>query len=473
MTDGQAYDVAVIGAGVVGAAIARELSKYQLDVVLIEAGDDVGIGTSKANTAIWHTGFDAKPGSLEARLLRRGHDLLGQYAEETGIPIQRTGALLVAWNSEQRERLEGIDQNARANGYSRGRLVGTDELYKREPNLAPGATGALEIPDEGIICPFTTPLAYATQALHNGVDLLLESPVAGRTSDGQSGHVLSIAGGPDIRASWAVNAAGLHADEIDRVFGHDAFKISPRRGELIVFDKLARPLVSHVLLPVPTAKTKGMIVAPTVFGNVILGPTADDIGDKTATESTAGGLAALLAQGRRLMPALLDEEVTAVYAGLRAASEHADYQIASYPAERYVCVGGIRSTGLSASMAIAEHVTELLSEAGLELEPAAAFETVRMPNIGEMGIRPYRDAQAIRAAPDYGRIACHCERVSLGEIRDACNATIPARTMDGLRRRTRATMGRCQGFYCAARLTRILTQNTGRTAGDIIRTEAR
>ncbi|MHB1596559.1 MAG: FAD-dependent oxidoreductase [Streptosporangiaceae bacterium] len=473
MTERRAFDVAVIGAGVVGAAIARELSKYQLDVVLIEAGDDVGIGTSKANTAIWHTGFDAKPGSLEARLLRRGHDLLGQYAEEAGIPIQRTGALLVAWNSEQRGNLEGIDRNARANGYLRGRLIGTDELYRRERNLAPGATGALEIPDEGIVCPFTTPLAYATQALHNGVELLLESPVVGKVSDDEGGHVLSIAGGPDIQAAWAVNAAGLHSDEVDRLFGHDTFTIAPRRGELIVFDKLARPLVSHILLPVPTSKTKGMIVAPTVFGNVILGPTADDISDKTATESTAGGLAALLAQGRQLLPALLEEEVTAVYAGVRAASEHADYQIACYPTERYVCVGGIRSTGLSASMAIAEHVTQLLSEAGLELEPAATFEAVRMPNIGEMSIRPYEDAQAIRSAPDYGRMVCHCERVSLGEIRDACNATIPARTMEGLRRRTRAAMGRCQGFFCAARLTRILTQDIGRNAEDIIRVETR
>ena len=461
------YDVAVVGAGVVGAAIARELSRYRLAVVLLEAGPDVGVGTSKANTALLHTGFDAKVGSVEAGLVRRGHDLLEDYAAEAGIPLERTGALLVAWNADELAQLDVIDANAKANGYTAGRRVGLEEVYRLEPNLATGATGALKIPGESIICAFTTPLALATQAVVNGVALCLDSPVVATTTDSEGHHVVSLGGGRTVRARYVVNAAGLHSDEVNSMFGHEGFTVVPRRGELIVFDKLSRPLVSHILLPVPTAKTKGMLVAPTVFGNLMVGPTAEDIPDKNGTQSTSAGIKALVDKGKTLVPALLEEEVTAVYAGLRAATEHSDYQISMHAEDRYLCAGGIRSTGLSASMAIGEHVAELLADADLELKPKEQFATVRMPNIGEAFVRPYRDAEAIRVNPDYGRIVCHCERVSAGEMIDACRAAIPARSLDGLRRRTRASMGRCQGFYCAARVLELLAHQTGRSPAEL------
>jgi glycerol-3-phosphate dehydrogenase len=465
------YDVAVVGAGVVGAAIARELSRYELAVVLIEAGSDVGAGTSKANTALLHTGFDAKPGSLEARLVHRGHDLLEEYAAEAGIPLERTGALLVAWSADEVAQLDVIEANARRNGYEHGRRVGVAELYELEPHLAAGALAALEIPGESIICAFTTPLAFATQAVLNGVELRLDSPVKARRLDDEGCNVLSLAGGQVLSSRYIVNAAGLHSDEVHRMFGHDGFTVTPRRGELIVFDKLSRTLVSHILLPVPTAKTKGMLVAPTVFGNLMVGPTAEDIEDKAGTQSTPAGTRALLEKGKTLVPLLIDEEVTAVYAGLRAATEHSDYQISLHEDDRYVCVGGIRSTGLSASMAIAEHVCELLAHADLDLKPKGHFETVRMPNIGEAFVRPYRDPAAIAANPDYGRIVCHCERVTAGEMLDACASTIPARSLDGLRRRTRASMGRCQGFYCAARVLELLSVAAGRSPGALCELE--
>ncbi len=457
------YDVAVVGAGVVGAAIARELSRYELSVVLLEASSDVGAGTSKANTALLHTGFDAKPGSLEAGLVHHGHDLLEAYAAEAGIPLERTGALLVAWNGDEIAQLDVIEANARTNGYAAGRRVALDELYRLEPHLAKGALGALEIPGESIICAFTTPLAFATQAVVNGVELRLDSALTGRHRDEEGANVLSFARGSKVRAKYVVNAAGLHSDDVNRMFGQEGFTVVPRRGELIVFDKLSRQLVSHILLPVPTAKTKGMLVAPTVFGNLMVGPTAEDIDDKSGTESSPAGIRALWEKGKTLVPALLDEEVTAVYAGLRAATEHSDYQISLHANEGYVCVGGIRSTGLSSSMAIAEHVVDLLAQADLELKPKESFETIRMPNIGEAFLRPYRDEEAIRENPDYGRIVCHCERVTAGEMLDACRGVIPARTVDGLRRRTRASMGRCQGFYCAARVLELLSSATGRT----------
>jgi glycerol-3-phosphate dehydrogenase len=449
------YDVAVIGAGVVGAALARALARQRVDVVLLEAGDDVGAGTSKANTAILHTGFDTKPGTLESRLVRRGYALLSAYGPVAGIPIERLGALVVAWDAEQLARLAEIAANARATGYAAARPVAADELARFEPHLGPGALGALAIPDEAIICPFTTPLAFATEAVLNGVTLLLGARVEARVSSDVAAHALATTRGT-VHADFVVNAAGLAGDEIDRLFGHARFTIVPRRGELIVFDKLARPLVNHVLLPVPTARTKGVLVSPTVFGNVVLGPTADDVEDKRDTASTPSGLARLVEQGRRLVPELVAEEVTAIYAGLRAATEHADYQIAFYPGEGYVCVGGIRSTGLTASMAIAEYVVEGLRDAGLRREERADYVTVRMPNVGERGLRPYESADAIARDPAYGRIVCHCERVTEGEIRDALGAVIPARSPDGLRRRTRALLGRCQGFYCGATVAAML-----------------
>jgi glycerol-3-phosphate dehydrogenase len=392
-----------------------------------------------------HTGFDAKPGTLEAQLVRRGNVLLEEYAKRVGIPVARIGALLVAWSAEQLAELPGIVERAHANGYTDIRNVEVEELYRREPHLGAGAHGALEIPDEGIVCPFTTPLAYATEAVLGGCDLRLNTGVTGVRRD-DAGFLLQTTTG-DLRARFLVNSAGLYSDEVDRLLGHGRFTVKPRRGELIVFDKLARPLLNHIALAVPTGTTKGVLVSPTVFGNLILGPTAEDVEPKGDTSSTAEGLAYLRAEGGRILPELLGHEVTAVYVGLRAATEHSDYQIVVD--DHYACVGGIRSTGLTASLAIAEHVRDALGDAGLRLSPKDDPPNVRMPNIGELAPRPYEEA---------GRIVCFCERVTLGEIEAALSSTIPPVDLDGLRRRTRVLMGRCQGFYCGARVRGLLRE---------------
>ncbi|MDH6222688.1 FAD-dependent oxidoreductase [Streptomyces pseudovenezuelae] len=443
------YDVAIVGAGVVGCAIARRLARHaDLRIALIEAQDDVGQGTSKANTAILHTGFDAIPGSLEARLVREGARQLALYAAESGIPVEPVGALLVAWDEAQLAVLPSLAEKAERNAYPDARELGTTELYAREPHLGPGALGALHIPGESIICPWTTTLAYATQAVRHGVDLHLNSRVE-KASREDGVHRLGTTRGP-LRARRLVNAAGLHADTLDRQLGHDDFTVTPRRGQLLVFDKFARALVRHILLPVPTALGKGVLVAPTVYGNVLLGPTAEDLHDKHDTGSTADALAGLREQGRRILPELLDEEVTAVYAGLRAATEHEDYRIVAHPEQATVTVGGIRSTGLTASLAIADHVTALLADTGLELTPPRDLTPIHMPNLGEAFPRPCQRPELIAEDPEYGTLVCHCERVSRGEIRDALTSTIPPHTVDGLRRRTRARSGRCQGFHCGA-----------------------
>ncbi|OKJ74745.1 NAD(P)/FAD-dependent oxidoreductase [Streptomyces sp. CB02460] len=450
LPDGPPYDVTVIGAGVVGTAIARALARHPLRTALVEATDDICTGTSKANTAILHTGFDAAPGTLEARLVREGQRLLSAYAARTGIPVARVGALLVAWDREQLEALPALSAKAERNGYRAARLLDAEETAAREPHLGPGALGALEIPDESVICPWTTPLAYATEAVRAGVHLHLDCPVQHIAYTGGP-HTLTTARGT-LRTRLLINAAGLHADAIDRLLGLDTFTVRPRRGQLIVFDKLARDLVHHILLPVPTAAGKGVLVAPTVFGNVLLGPTAEDLDDKDATESTAEGLALLREKGRRILPRLLDEEVTAVYAGLRAATGQDDYRITAHPDRALITVGGIRSTGLTASMAIAEYVVSLLPDAGLDPGEPAEPAPPTMPGLGEEAVRPYLDADLIARDPAYGTVVCHCERVTEGEIRDALASTLPPRSAAGLARRTRAGNGRCQGFHCGAAL---------------------
>ncbi|MFF5493679.1 FAD-dependent oxidoreductase [Streptomyces aquilus] len=453
---GTPYDVIVVGAGVVGSALARELARHpRLRTAVVEAQDDVGQGSSKANTAILHTGFDAVPGSLEARLVREGSRRLAAYAAESGIAVEPVGALLVAWDEEQRAALPRLADKAERNDCKNTRLLGRAELYEREPRLGPGALGALHVPGESIICPWTTTLAYATQAVRHGVDLHLNCRVR-KVSQG----LLSTDRG-DLRTRWIINAAGLHADTLDRDLGHHDFTVTPRRGQLIVFDKFARALVRHILLPVPTALGKGVLVAPTVYGNVLLGPTAEDLDDKRATQSTADGLTRLREQGRRILPELLDEEVTAVYAGLRAATEHDDYRVTAHPEQAYLTVGGIRSTGLTASLAIAEHVVGQLARHGLELGPVRELEPVRMPHLGEAFPRPYRRPDLIAADPEYGTLVCHCERVSRGEIRDALASTVPPGSLDGLRRRTRARGGRCQGFYCGAAVRQLFEEARG------------
>ncbi|HFC11320.1 MAG TPA: FAD-dependent oxidoreductase, partial [Anaerolineae bacterium] len=240
--------------------------------------------------------------------------------------------------------------------------------------------------------------------------------------------------------------------------GHHEFTITPRRGELIVYDKFSRSLINHIILPVPNKITKGVLISPTVYGNLLLGPTAEDLTDKTNTATSEAGLQLLLEKGREILPDLMQEEITATYAGLRAATEHKDYQIRSHPEQGYVCVGGIRSTGVSGAMGIAVYVAELLAEAGLALNAKPIFQPVYMPNIGEATPRPYQRPDLIAQNPDYGRIVCHCEKVTRGEIEDALHSVIPAQTLDGLRRRTRALQGRCQGFNCQAELVAALDE---------------
>lgn len=454
------YDVAVIGGGIVGAAVARILAGTSARVVIVEARDDVGDGTSKANTAILHTGFDATPGTLESRLVARGYRLLGEYAERTGIAVERTGAVLVAWTAEELAALPSLRAKAAQNGYHECEIVDAAAVRRLVPHLGEGALGGLTVPGESIICTWSTNLALATDAINRGAVLLRRARVAG-VAVHPDRTILDTAAGP-VEARWVINAAGLGADRIDELFGHQRFTVTPRRGELFVFDKLARPMVPLIVLPVPSSLGKGVLISPTIYGNVMLGPTAEDLADRNATGTSEQGFEFLISKGRRLMPALLDEEVTATYAGLRAATEHQDYVIQLDAEQRYLLVGGIRSTGLTSGMAIAEHVLELLAGAGQDpAERPGLPVPPQMPPLGEAQTRPFADAARIEADPAYGEVICFCERVTRGEIRDAFASPIPPASMDGLRRRTRLLNGRCQGFFCGAGARVLLESEQG------------
>lgn len=443
------YDFAVIGAGVVGSAIARDLAGTSHSVALIDAREDVCEGTSKANTAILHTGFDAAPGTLESELVREGFHLAWDYCRRTGVALKRSGAVLVAWDDEEEETLRSLQKKAAENRYDETELISADRVYQLLPHLGEGVRGGLTVPDESIIDAWSLPLALATDAVNRGVDLLLEREVKG-VSVGEQTTTLATSRG-SIKARWVVNAAGLGGDTLDQLYGYDRIHVHPRKGELFVFDKLSSELVDKIVLAVPSKKGKGVLVSPTVYGNVMLGPTADDGEDRTDTSTTEEGFEFLLQKGSHIFPQLLGEEVTSSYAGLRAAHNLSDYLIELDAGQRYLIAGAVRSTGLTSAMAIGRYVMDLLAEQGIDVtERDDLPEPPSMPPLGEHQVRPFANEELIASDPAYGEIVCFCERVTRGEIRDAMNSTIPPTTISGLRRRTRALNGRCQAFFCGA-----------------------
>lgn len=452
------FDVAVIGAGVVGTAVARELARRGCSVNIIEAKSDIGAGITKANTAILHTGFDTIPNSQESRLVRSGHDLLLEFATNAGIAIEKTNALMVAWDEEQLAQLDSIITKSINNGHNEIMRVDKHEVSRLEPHLADSALGGLLVSGEFIIDPWSVPLAFAREALNFGAVLTTQTMVIAIEVGNEVTTIKTGTG--SLLARFVVNAAGLAGAKVDEMITGNRFTVTPRRGELIVFDKFARTLVSHIILPVPQQHTKGVLLTPTVFGNLMVGPTADDIDDPTATGSTHDGVTKVLAAAHRIIPALRNEEITAVYAGLRAATQESDYRLFTDIAQRYICLGGIRSTGLSASMALAQDACQRLADCGLELGTSRQiFATMQMPPLGETQHRPADDGQAC---------ICHCERVTANEITNAFTGPIGAVDLDGLRRRTRALNGKCQGFHCIAGVCELASRATSIPVEDLL-----
>lgn len=439
-------DVAIIGAGVVGCAVARKFALAGAKVVVLEQGPDILNGASKANSGILHTGFDALPSSLESQLVRVGRQEYLEIRASLNLPLLTTGALVCAWNPLEVEKLESILVQGRANEVEGLQLLGGLEARKTMPALSDRLLAALEVQGEYVIDPWSAPLAYITQAVALGAQLLCGTELLQGSFDGR--WSLRTSSGT-IEAHAVINAAGLYGDIVDQRLGFNAeFQIRPRKGQFVVLDKAGFRHVPRIVLPVPSELTKGIVVCPTAFGNVLIGPTAEEQEDRSRATVETGTLKALLQRGAQLVPALANIPVTAVYAGLRPATESKDYRILVRPDQRAITLGGIRSTGLSSALGLAQYALELHAGLGGSLTPPPDRACVQVPNLAET--RP-RDWQC----PDHGEIVCHCELVTRREIEAALRSSLPPGDFSGLRRRTRAGMGRCQGFYCNARLAQM------------------
>lgn len=440
----EVHDVAVIGAGIVGCALARQFTLDGAAVVVIEKAADVLDGASKGNSAILHTGFDAPTGSLELDCMREGYALYRDIHERMGLPLIRSGALVLAWSDAEAAILPDLIAQAHANGVTDVEPVGRDRLLALEPHLSPKVVAGFRVPGEFLIDPWSAAHGYLLQALLNGAVLKRGAEVlSGARREGV--WQLETTTGP-IMARTVINAAGLYGDVVDeRVTGRKWFTVRPRKGQFVVYDKPAAALAGHILLPVPTKITKGIVVCRTAYGNLLVGPTAEDQDDRAHAVLDRETLAGLIRRAEEIIPALAGEEVTALYAGLRPATEEKEYRIRTDLAENYVCVGGIRSTGLTAALGIAAHVARLV---GRKPAPLADPVWPQMPALSDESRRDW-------CRPGNGGIVCHCEMVTRREIEAALSGPLAARSMGGLKRRTRVTMGRCQGFYCSSELARL------------------
>lgn len=455
------FDVAVIGGGVVGCAIARRFVLDGARVVLLEKAADILDGASKANSAILHTGFDAPPGSVEAACIAAGHAEYRDIHAALGLPLDRAGALVLAWSEAEEARLPALMEQARANGVTDVAALTGAQLLAREPGLSTRVRAGFVVPREALIDPWSAPLAYLMQAVENGALLLRGCEVLRGAFDGASWRLDTGSGA--LQAGIVINAAGLFGDIVDeRLIGRRNFTLRPRKGQFVVYDKPAAALVRHILLPVPGTTTKGVVVCRTVYGNLLVGPTAEDQEDRGRADLVPETLAALIRRGEEIVPGLAAQEVTAIYAGLRPATEFKDYRIRAHQGQNYVTVGGIRSTGLSAALGIARHV-RALCDGTVQAMPLADPVWPPVPCIAESGPRDWQ-------AAGNGGIVCHCELVTRREIEAALCGPLAAQSLAGLKRRTRVTMGRCQGFYCLAELARL---TEGRLAQPMLGPEQR
>ena len=510
------YDVVVIGAGVVGSALAMELSQYRLSVLLLDSNHDVGEGTSKANAAIVHTGFDSTPGSLESELVTSASRDWPAMAARLQIPFRECGAVMLARDEEQAGMLPDIHAKAVANGTEDCvRILSADEVRTMEPHAAPSVQGGLLVTREAVADPFTTVVAYAEVAVFNGVDLALGTRLVQVDSSSGGGTLLTLqpsaaeegTDGVTVHAGHLVNASGLGSRAVADLYDGAVFDINPRRGQFLVYDRQASSLLTRILLPLPTKQTKGMLVAPTIFGNVISGPTAEDLPLDMANNpsTTVEGLEFCRSSGHEMLPALAEQPPIASYAGMRCHCEQGSYHITFNDgtddddgdgdgASRVATVTGVRSTGFTASAALATYLVEGLAreqglvlvrdESAVDSRPAdrmpgwwgamrreeeekakAEAEAAEASTSVECGweslssdMRPHDDATLMSSRPDYGNILCSCENVSEGEIIDALRSPLKANSLDAIKRRTRALTGRCQSFNCMVPIAEVIAK---------------
>lgn len=459
------YDAVIIGAGVVGCAIARELSKFKINACVIDKEEDVCCGTSKANSAIVHAGYDAENGTLKAKLNVEGNAMMETLSKELDFPFKRNGSLVICMEPEGIAGLETLKARGDKNGVPGLRILNHDELLEMEPNLSENVVAALYAPTGGIVCPFNLTIALAENAAVNGVEFKLNTQVEEiQKIDG--GYRLMTQEGP-VEAKAVINAAGVYADRFHNMVSEQKLHITARKGEYCLLDKAVGGYVAKTIFQLPTAMGKGVLVTPTVHGNLLVGPTAVDVDDKEGTNTTREGLDTLISKAGQSVKNLPIRQVITSFAGLRA-HEDGDEFIIGEPedAPGFFDAAGIESPGLTSAPAIGVMVAQMVSGyLGLEENDRFCPQRRGIPHLDEMAME--ERAALIRENPAYGNIICRCEMISEGEILDAIHRPLGARSLDGVKRRTRAGMGRCQAGFCSPRTMEILEREVPMAMMDI------
>lgn len=458
------FDVVVVGAGVVGGLVARELTRYKLSVCLVEKKSDVAMGATRANSAIVHAGFDAKEGTLKARFNVKGSEMMEAVTKELGVKYKRNGSLVVGFNDEDRETLLSLKKRGEINGVKGLSVIDREEILKLEKNIGETVTCALRAETGAIVCPYELCVAAVGNAMDNGAELKLNFGVS--SIDKIEGGYRVNSDNDSVEAAYVVNCAGVYSDDIAKMVGDDSFTVNARRGEYMLLDKECGSLVGHTIFRCPSKMGKGILVSPTVDGNLLLGPTAEDIDDKGDLSTTAAGLAAVREKAGEQVSGIAFNKVITSFTGLRATGSTGDFVINS-PCENFINVAGVESPGLTSAPAIAVYVAELLEKAGLKLVKNESFNPVRRPMHFYRELSVAEKNELIRQRPEYAHVICRCETVTEGEILDAIRANPRPTDLDGVKRRTRATMGRCQGGFCTPYIVELLAKENGCAYTDV------
>lgn len=453
------YDVVIIGAGVSGSASARELSRYKLNVCVVEKEEDVCCGTSKANSAIVHAGFDAEAGSLMAKLNVEGNQMMEELSKELDFHYKNNGSLVVCLHEDEKPNLQELYDRGIKNGVKDLRIIGREELVKLEPNISDEAVAALYAPTGGIVCPFGMNIAFAENAATNGVEFKFDTEVTGLEK--KDGNWIVKTNQGDIETKYVVNAAGVYADKFHNMVSDKKLHITPRRGDYCLLDRSTEGFVTHTIFQLPSKFGKGVLVTPTVHGNTLIGPTAIDIENKEGTNTTQEGIDELINKAGTTVKGLPIRQVITSFAGLRAHEDGHEFYIGELEeAKGFIDCAGIESPGLTSAPAIGKMVAEIVkSLTGAEENPN--FVGTRKGILDPKTLSNEERAELIKKDPAYGNIICRCEMITEGEIIDAIKRPLGAKSLDGVKRRTRAGMGRCQSGFCSPRTIEILARERG------------
>ncbi|CEO21429.1 NAD(P)/FAD-dependent oxidoreductase [Paraclostridium sordellii] len=463
------YDIAIIGAGISGSSIARELSKYNLKTVVIEKGVEVCQGTTKSNSAIVHGGYDAKVGSLKAKLNVKGNSLYKDLCNDLDVDFKQIGSLVLAFSDEEMKHVKALYERGLENKATGLKILNREEVIEIEPNINKDVVGALLCESAGIVCPFNLNIALMENAMLNGVDLKLESEVVDIEKIDDYFNI-KIRNKDDIKAKYVINAAGVYADKINNMIGGDEYFIIPRKGEYKILDKSEGKIANHVLFQCPSEKGKGVLVTQTVHGNLLVGPNATVVEEKEDISTSRDGISEIVNSSRKTIENIDFRKTITSFAGLRATPNTGDFMIfASDKCKNFINVGGIESPGLASAPAVAKYVVEILKEEGLDLNEKLNFKPKRKKNKPFMKMSPQEKEEIIKKDPSYKKIVCRCESVTEGEIVEAINSLCGARTVDGVKRRVRPGMGRCQGGFCGPKVIEILARELNIDVEDVLK----